>query len=199
MANIVAVLSLKGGQGKTTIATHYALYSGSHYYTNDYNSGTEALYKAKFPEGHFHIIRPQDEGFDLVSPKMVFDFGGFSDDRMPDVVSGADLCVVPVSCFSSADIKSLFVTVDAVEKLNRKIVIVINNTATKDIETIREGIEGVYQAAYPVKVIKRSAYMTYLVTEGRMPFDLKEVGATRKALASVQVQLRDLFTFIEGY
>jgi hypothetical protein len=199
MADIVAVLSLKGGQGKTTIAAHYALYSNSHYYTNDYNSGTEALYKDKFPGGHFHIIKPQDEGFDLVSNKMVFDFGGFSDDRLPDVVSGADLCVVPISCFSSADIKSLFVTVDAVERLNQKILIIINNTATKDIEALMDGIQGVYHGTYPVKVVKRSSYMTYLVTEGKTPFELSEIGATRKALASIQDQLRDLFSFIGGY
>jgi len=199
MANIIAVLSLKGGQGKTTISTHYALYSGSHYYTNDYNSGTEALYKDKLQEGYFHLIRPQDDDFELISGKMVFDFGGFSDDRLPDVVTGADLCLIPISCFSSADIKSLFVTVDAVARLNDKIMIVINNTATKDIEALQKGITEVYQDKYPVKIIKRSSYMTYLVSEGKTPFELKEVGATKKALASIQQQLRDLFTFIERY
>lgn len=199
MAAIIAVLSLKGGQGKTTIATHYALYSRSHYYTNDYNSGTETLYKGKFPDGHFHLIRPQDTGIDMVSHKLVFDFGGFSDNRMPDIIAGADLCVVPVSCFSTADIKSLFVTVDAVEKLNRQIVIVINNTATKDIDAIRAGIGDAYQDRYIIKVIRRSAYMTYLVTHGKTPFDLTEVGVTKKALTFIQDQLHDLFTFMEGY
>ena len=201
MADTVTFFNLKGGQGKTTLAAHYALHSGSHFYTNDHKSGTEDLYRNLFPSGRFHLIRERDKAIDT-EDKMVFDCGGFIDRKVPALINASDLCVVPVACQSRADLRAFFITVEAVTAMNDRLLIVINNTQTKDVPEIRDGIRNVFRDKYPIKVVKRSSYMVYLANEGKTPFDLArtgETGVARQALSVIREQLMDLYEYIGRY
>lgn len=198
MANIVTFYNSKGGQGKTTLATHYSIYSGSHYYTNDHKSGTEDLFKGVIKSTLFHVITPGAEELET-QPKMVFDCGGFIDGKIPAILEASDLCVVPVFYQSQADLRAFFIILEAISKLNNRILIVINNTPARDTNELQEGITGVLKNKYPIKIIKHSAYMGYLANEGKTPFDLVEVGVAKKALSVIQEQLKDLFNYIKEY
>lgn len=203
MARKVLFYNAKGGQGKTTLAAHFALYSDSHFYTNEYKIGTEDLYKdvltqnGRKPE-RFNIIAGQDERL-VVEDRAVFDFGGSLDGKIPAVARACDLCVIPIHYQSKAELRSLFIMLSALAEYNRHILIVINNTETAFIPSLEAGL--IKETPYPVKVIRHSAFMTYLANEGLTPFQLNEQikGAPRKALVTIQNQLRELFKFIEEY
>lgn len=203
MAKIVIFYNAKGGQGKTTLSILYALHSRSHYYTNDYKSGTEALYKDVFLKNHFHIIKENDLWFELPededSDKLVFDFGGFIDKKIPKIVNNADLCVIPTTYESKADLYSLTTVLSSLANYTDKFLIVLNKTKTKDAAAVENFLTEIYQDKYPIKIVRPSAYMTYLANEGKTPFELQGIGAARNALTIIQNQLTDLFSTIMEY
>ena len=198
MANTIVFYSPKGGQGKTTLAINYALWSGSDYYTNDFLSGTQDLFEEHFEKGRFHTICPEDTEL-KIKASSVFDFGGWIDGKIPAIVKNADLCVIPISYQSLADLRPLFIVVETISKLNANIAIVINNTKKDFLEELENGINQTFNNKYPIKIVKQSSYMTYLVNEGRTPFELEERGALKKALDSIQGQLSEFFNFIRKY
>lgn len=203
MARKVLFYNAKGGQGKTTLSVHYALYSGSCFYTNEYKVGTEDLYKeiltqkGRDPE-RFQIIA-RDEGRLTIEDKSVFDFGGSLDGKIPAVARACDLCVIPIHYQSKAELRPLFIMLSALAEFNRHILIVINNTEAAFIPSLESGL--IRETSCPVKIVKHSAFMTYLANEGLTPFQLDDQikGAPRKALMILQNQLRALFDFIVEY
>ena len=197
MADIVTVYNSKGGQGKTTLATHYALYVGAHYYTNDYKSGTEDLFKEVITPERFHVIRPDDKDVEK-QDKMVFDLGGFIDGKVPAILEASDLCIIPIFYQSQADLRAFFITRDAIARLNKRLLIVINNTPPRETAELLEGLAVALGGEYPIMALKRSAYMSYLANQGKTPFDLVETGIVGRALEAIQEQLTELFNFIKG-
>lgn len=203
MARKVLFYNAKGGQGKTTLSVHYALYSDSCFYTNEYKIGTEDLYKeiltrkGRNPE-RFQIIS-RDEGRLVIEDKSVFDFGGSLDGKIPAVARACDLCVIPIHYQSKAELRPLFIMLSALAEFSRHILIVINNTEAAFTPSLESGL--IRETSYPVKIVKHSAFMTYLANEGRTPFQLNGQikGAPRKSLMILQNQLRALFDFIVEY
>jgi len=198
MAHTIVFYSPKGGQGKTTLAVNYALWSDSDYYTNDFLSGTQDLFEEHFEKGRFHTIRHEDTEI-KIKANSIFDFGGWIDGKIPAIVKNADLCVIPLSYQSLADLRPLFIVVETISKLNENIVIVINNTKKDFIEELENGINQTLNNKYPIKIIKQSSFMTYLVNEGKTPFELEEKGALKKPLDSIKEQLSNLFNYIRNY
>lgn len=203
MARKVLFYNAKGGQGKTTLAVHFAIYSGSCFYTNEYKVGTEDLYKeiltqkGRNPE-RFQIIA-RDEGRLTIEDKSVFDFGGSLDGKIPAVARACDLCVIPIHYQSKAELRPLFIMLSALAEFNRHILIVINNTEAAFIPSLESGL--LRETSCPVKIVKHSAFMTYLANEGLTPFQLDDQikGAPKKSLTVLQNQLRALFDFIVEY
>ena len=196
MADIVTFYNSKGGQGKTTLATHYALFVGAHYYTNDYKSGTEDLFKEVITPERFHVISPDAVDIETVD-NMVFDCGGFIDGKIPAILKASDLCIIPIFYQSQADLRAFFIIRDAIAKLNQRILIVINNTPSKQATELLEGLKDALGGEYPIMCVKHSAYMGYLANEGKTPFGLKEIGVAGVALTVVREQLTNLFNFIK--
>lgn len=203
MAKKVLFYNAKGGQGKTTLSVHYALYSESCFYTNEHKIGTEDLYKDKLTLGgtkpeRFNVIASGDQRL-TIADKSVFDFGGSLDGRVPAVARACDLCVIPIHYQSKAELRPLFIMLGAMSEFNKNILIVINNTETSFIESLQTGLSA--ESEYPVKVVRHSAFMTYLANEGKTPFEIDDQikGAPRKSLITIQDQLKDLFEYIREY
>jgi len=203
MAQKVLFYNAKGGQGKTTLAVNYALYSDAHFYTNEYKVGTEDLYKDILTKegrepNRFNVITPNKSRL-AVADRAVFDFGGSLDDKIPAVARACDLCIIPVHYQSRAELRPLFIMIKALSEFNQNLLIVINNTAAGYIPNLAEGLRR--ETIYPIMVVRHSAFMTYLANEGLTPFELDDQirGAPTKALETIKRQLRELFDFIKEY
>jgi cellulose biosynthesis protein BcsQ len=199
MADKISVYAHKGGHGKTSIAVAYARFSGSHYLTNDYRGGAERLFKDVLGEGKFHVIQESDLEIPVFA-KSIFDFGGYYDFKTARVLEAADLVVVPLSYQSRLDLEAFYNTVGSVREVTDKILVVINNTARKFLDSgLISGVQDGVGKNVPVKLIRQSAFMTYLVNEGQSPLDMEMPGALKKPLQTFQDNLRDVFTFIRDF
>jgi MinD superfamily P-loop ATPase len=199
MAKVVTFFSAKGGQGKTTLAINYALYSNSKLFTNDYKSGSE-IYRKLFNENMFELIKDDTESVIFEDDeKIVFDLGGYIDKKVPAIIKGSDLCIIPVMYQSKIDLEALFIVFESITALNKNIYVVINNTENSLSLKLQEIITKKIQTK--TYIVNRSSYMTYLANENKTPFqiDLVGLGVVKKPLISLQKQLINLFDEIKEY
>ncbi|MBU1468571.1 MAG: hypothetical protein KJ868_13125 [Gammaproteobacteria bacterium] len=194
MANNVLFYSRKGGQGKTTHAVGYAHYSKSSLVTNDFGNSTVSIYKNLFSEDGQTIteLRPDQQDVDVSEDRgNIFDFGGFMDSRVISVAKFVDYCVVPIYYQSKADLSPSVQTIIEIEKYNKNIVIVINNTDKKDAELLEESLRERFP--YPIFTIPKSKFINRLADEGKSIFQLSEEGGLNKHM------LRNLLPKIEKF
>lgn len=164
-----------GRQGKTTHAIGYAQYKRSKLYTNDLQNATKELYGDMFKNGDFVEIGVGEQIEIDDSDNIVFDFGGYIDSRLVDVIKYVDACIVPISYQSKSEYIPAVRTINALAEHNKNIVILINNTATKLIPEVKEALEETFPN-YPVFVVNSSRYISRLANYQKTLFDLLEVG-----------------------
>jgi hypothetical protein len=181
----------KGGHGKTTHAIGYALYSDSILYTNDCDNGTLKIYGDMFKNCK---LRPFGIGEEIeVDEKdnLVFDMGGFEDNRILQIASFVDVCVVPVFYQSRADFEPFINTILELEKYNKNIVILINNTEKDYIGELESLLKEKF--SYKIFVVSRSKYIRRLADENKTIFDLYKLGGLDKYM------VRNLIKEIEEF
>ena len=119
----IVVYSIKGGVGKTTLSVQISQMLDYTYVTNDSHSSA-------------HNLMPEEKGF-LVSTEeyeeipydenIVYDFGGFKDHRINDIIKKANKIVIP-TLTSIVDVQGTIATLKDVALINKNIIIVINRT-----------------------------------------------------------------------
>lgn len=139
------VYSIKGGVGKTTLSVQISQMLNYTYVTNDSHSSA-------------HNLMPEEKGF-LVSieeydeipfdKNIVYDFGGFKDNRINDIIKQSDKIVIP-TLTSIVDVQATLATLKDVAEVNKNIIIVINkaknnNKAVELKEYLLEEIEKLYK------------------------------------------------------
>ncbi|GGD36222.1 hypothetical protein GCM10012288_07790 [Malaciobacter pacificus] len=117
------VYSIKGGVGKTTLSVQISQMLDFTYVTNDSHSSA-------------HNLMPEEKGF-LVSKdeykeipfdeNVVYDFGGFKDERIKDILTKVNKVVIP-TLTSIVDVQATLATLKDVINVNKNIIIVINRT-----------------------------------------------------------------------
>lgn len=115
------VYSIKGGVGKTTLSVQISQMFEHTYVTNDSHSSA-------------HNLMPEEKGF-LVSSEeydeipydhnVVYDFGGFKDTRINDIIKQANKIVIP-TLTSIVDVQATMATLKDVVEINKNIILVVN-------------------------------------------------------------------------
>ena len=124
------VYSIKGGVGKTTLSVQISQMFEHTYVTNDSHSSA-------------HNLMPEEKGF-LVSSEeydeipydhnVVYDFGGFKDTRINDIIKQANKIVIP-TLTSIVDVQATMATLKDVVEINKNIILVVNRAKNNNKAT----------------------------------------------------------------
>ena len=156
----IVVYSIKGGVGKTTLSVQISQMLDYTYVTNDSHSSA-------------HNLMPEEKGF-LVSSeeyeeipyddRVVYDFGGFKDTRINDIIKKSNKIVIP-TLTSIVDVQATLATLKDVIEINKNIIIVVNRTKNnnKSIELkeyLFEEIEKLYgKVNIPIIFVRDSSVL----------------------------------------
>lgn len=191
--------SSKGGQGKTTHAISYAKHRGALYFTNDYESGTLEIYKDIFAEDQLHIIRNEDSLSLPADLDVVFDFGGWVDERIETIAKICDVVVVPLFYQSMADLMPCIKTVNTLKGLNENVVILINNTDKKDVDDLKKGLSKKFPER-KIFVVNKSKFIPRLANEGKTIERLSNENAlNRYLLSGLLTQLEEFYNYLDKF
>lgn len=148
----VAFFTIKGGVGKTTLSVQVAQMLGYDYITNDGQSSSIDL----LDEDRALLIGESEKEIPFFK-NVVYDFGGFKDLRIKNVLKSSDVVCVP-TLMSRNDIKATLATLEEVALINKNIVIVLNRAKTiEKAEELKEFLKD------EIKLLKIKANISYVI------------------------------------
>lgn len=155
----ITTYNVKGGVGKTDISLNMALTLDYGIITNEPFSPLETVLGAE----NFLKLNPGDKLPKL--PKdadIVFDFGGYLDNRVIEALKQSDVVLVPVI----NEFKDLHTTINFIQEIedyNKKIIIVVNRAQKGDYVSVCEAMKAFY--SYPVFEIKSTRALPNIMKE----------------------------------
>ncbi len=194
----ITVYTLKGGEGKTTLATAIALEGDWAVITNDPHSDL----RSALPEERFLVLDKDDQlpsEEDLFGADIIFDPGGFVDSRMIEAIKMSDYVIVPVTEFGKKLTTERFIaSIFEIEQYTKKIIIVLNKITEENAKIARDQLKK-EKYPYPVFEIKKNEAFEIVLTEG-IPLSeiVKKGGLFRRWYQPVDGQLKKLIKHIHG-
>jgi chromosome partitioning protein len=126
------MFNLKGGQGKSSIALNLALTLDANVISNDIITQIEDV----LPEDNFLNIGRNDDFPDIEENiDVIYDLGGWIDERTVKVIKGADLIIIPM-INGIMNNKTSLNSVEQIKKFNKNILIIANKTKKDDFNII---------------------------------------------------------------
>jgi len=119
----IAIYTIKGGVGKTTLSVQASQMLNYTYVTNDAHASVHDL----MDEEKSFLVSATE--FDEIpfDESIIYDFGGFKDNRIKSILEKVDKVVIP-TLTSMADIKGTLATLKEVVEFNKNIILVINRS-----------------------------------------------------------------------
>ena len=156
----IVVYSIKGGVGKTTLSVQISQMLDYTYVTNDSHSSAHNL----MPEVKGFLVSSEEYEEIPYDDRVVYDFGGFKDTRINDIIKKSNKIVIP-TLTSIVDVQATLATLKDVIEINKNIIIVVNRTKNnnKSIELkeyLLEEIEKLYgKVNIPIIFVRDSSVL----------------------------------------
>ena len=185
------VWTIKGGDGKTSIAAEIALRLGLPIITNEPYTTLDII----FNDDLLLQLKRDEKVPNYDDCGMMFDFGGYIDERVIDAIKQSNYVLVP-TIPEVSDIQVLLNSIMEIKKYNNNIVVIVNKTESdKDIETVRTAVRQVGE--YPIFEIKKSRALPNIYIEKK---SIEEMVKASKISAwhygKVDKQFEEIVNFI---
>ncbi len=190
MEKKILIWTIKGGCGKTNISAELALRFNYPAITNEKGSMLSHI----LSEERIKILSDNEEApnYDV---GMIFDFGGYIDNRIKDIARKSDFVIIP-TLPEVSDIQGCINTVQNIKKFNRNIVIIANKTkGTDDVNFVKETINEIEDL--PVFEIKESRALPNIYIEKKsIQKMMKDNPLLRYSYRKINKQFCDLSEYL---
>ncbi len=193
----IVIYSLKGSQGKTSLSAAIAKEEGFGIITNEPHSPLHRIFSPKLLiKLKRSQLLPTPEELD--GADIIFDFGGFLDDRVIAGLEMSQVVVVPIVDVDILNIEGFVSTINEIQPYNNNIVIVLNMMTEDNKQALRAEI-GKYKLPYPIFEINKSKALRAVIAEGKAVSEfIKEGGLRAFWYKTVQDQLTNLIKYLKS-
>ncbi|MDR1926306.1 MAG: hypothetical protein LBQ13_01275 [Endomicrobium sp.] len=194
----ITIFNLKGGQGKSSIALNLALSLNFDVISNDKITKLEKI----LPEDNFMKIE-KDQDFPNIVENLdiIYDLGGWIDERVTKPIKESDLVIVPMINTEMNNEVSVN-SVNQVKQYNENIMLIVNKSKKGDFEFMRDRIIKTYfpNDDFPIFEIMDTTAFEQMLRRKMAIKDIVDVDPLLKYnYRKVNGQFNEIINFINNF